>query len=186
MNIPAPIIGILAANSAANALLGGRVYPLLAPQGTAFPCVVVNTSGVTPENTKNGPALLDNVRVQVDAYAPTYAAANDTAEAVRVAMDYYRGMVSYQSVLYPVDSMFYVSQTDMMETEREVYRVMCEYKMRIPRLAETTLPIPPIDITSIFYDDAAALAAGLQPGDWYLLAWGNGYGMAGYMPKKVE
>jgi hypothetical protein len=48
--------------------------------------------------------------------------------------------------------------------------------------------VPPVgDVPLQYYgSDEDAIADGLQVGDWYLLNWGNNYGMAGDVPKKVS
>lgn len=94
MNITGPVIKLIANNSAANALLGGRVYPFVILQNSNYPAAAVNVTGVLPTNTKTDPSDLDVARVQIDIYAPTPAEAGNTASAVRAALDYYSGTVT--------------------------------------------------------------------------------------------
>lgn len=94
MNVSGPIIKIIAANVAANALLAGRVYPSVILQDSAYPCAVVNVSNVRPNNTKTQASNLDIVSVQVDIYGVTPTSAGTVADAVRAALDYYSGTVT--------------------------------------------------------------------------------------------
>lgn len=61
------IIHILKNDSGIQAFCGNpaRVYPMRAPQATAFPRVVVRHLGTEANDTKDGPSELDFERVQV-------------------------------------------------------------------------------------------------------------------------
>lgn len=94
MNITGPIIKLIASNTTANNLLGGRVYPGVIKQNSAYPAAAINVTGVSPTNTKTSPSDLDFCRVQIDIYATTPTVAGQTADAVRGVLDYYTGSVA--------------------------------------------------------------------------------------------
>lgn len=88
MNVSGPIIALIAANATANNLLGGRVYPDVLKQSTAYPAAAINIRDTDPANTKTGPSDIDRVLVQIDVYATTPTDANNASEAIREALDY--------------------------------------------------------------------------------------------------
>jgi hypothetical protein len=185
MNISAPLKGIITNDTNAFALVSDRVFPTLAPQRTAFPLIVITTVNVAPEGTKNAPSKIDNVAVQIDCYGDTYAAAANTAEAVRRAIDYYRGNVEYMSVTYAVDFITFQRGRETIDPDTEKYRYIAEYKVRMSRFAIFEGDVIPATGLQYYASDLEAATAGLEVGDWYLLNWSNIYGMAGDMPKKV-
>lgn len=58
-----------------NALVGGRVFPDVAPEGTAEPWIVYGLAGGTPVVDLDGPDELAHSRLQIDVYS------SDSAEA---------------------------------------------------------------------------------------------------------
>lgn len=69
------------------ALISGRAYPSILPQGATLPCVAFSRISTAHENDLDGHAGLDNLRVQVDCYASTFDGARALAAQVKLAMD---------------------------------------------------------------------------------------------------
>lgn len=85
---------ILKAAPAVAAIVSTRIYPLSAPQGAAVPFVTYQRiSGERTRDTR-GPTGRARSRIQVDGYASGYAAAKTLANAVRQALDGYRGKLA--------------------------------------------------------------------------------------------
>lgn len=85
---------LLVADAGVNAVVAGRVYPVMHPQGAGLPAVVYRrVSGVRvgQHGTVSG---LARPRFQFDCLATTYAAAKGLANLVRVALDHYSGTPS--------------------------------------------------------------------------------------------
>lgn len=82
---------IATASPAVLALLGSnptRLWPAgRAPQNQARPYAVHQVIYGTPENSLSCPATLDNVGIQVDAYAPELGDARAVARALRDAIE---------------------------------------------------------------------------------------------------
>ena len=78
---------ILIAESTVTALVNDRISPVHRAQDEALPCVVLSTVSVVPQNHLHGRPTLDASRVQLDAYAETYAAARELASACRAALE---------------------------------------------------------------------------------------------------
>lgn len=128
MNVTGPIIKLIANNGTSNSLLGGRVYPWVIKQGSAYPAAAVNVTGVSPTNTKTSASDLDFCRVQIDIYAATPTAAAETADAVRGALDYYTGSVTLTGggTEYVEHIQYERELTGFSETP-ELFRIIQEY-----------------------------------------------------------
>ncbi|WP_304615842.1 tail completion protein gp17 [Paracoccus sp. (in: a-proteobacteria)] len=90
---------LLAGNAALAALLPGGVHWRPAPQGTVRPYAVLDEIGTTNEHTMQGPDKLNESRVQVSAYADTYAQAAQIKRAVKAAADGHRGGI-FQGIFH--------------------------------------------------------------------------------------
>lgn len=73
------------------ALLGGRIYPVIAPASAALPFATWRRQSVTREMTLNGPLGMPTVSLAVDIYAESYAAVRQIADRVRAVLDGFRG-----------------------------------------------------------------------------------------------
>ena len=78
---------ILMAAGGVTALVDTRVSPVQRAQDESLPCVVLGIVSTVPQNHLNGAPTLDANRVQLDAYAETYADAREVATACRTALE---------------------------------------------------------------------------------------------------
>jgi hypothetical protein len=101
MTVDTIIFGILSGNSAVTGVVGTKIYPSQAPQSTSFPFVVFETISTMPNNTKSGASEMDKYRIQVTTLSKDNNQANDIADKVRAALDYYKSgdvqLISFQS-----------------------------------------------------------------------------------------
>lgn len=81
----------LVANATVTALLGARVYPVLAPASAALPFVTWRRTGIERSQTLGSPMGVPRVTVEYSIYATTYEQARDVADAMRVCLDGYGG-----------------------------------------------------------------------------------------------
>lgn len=81
------ILDILLADSAVTALVGERISPAMRAQGEDLPCIVLTQVSVTPTTNLDEPPSLDSNRVQLDAFALTYAQARNVVVACRAALE---------------------------------------------------------------------------------------------------
>tara|TARA_R100000750_G_C2321353_1_gene86456 strand:+ start:408 stop:812 length:405 start_codon:yes stop_codon:yes gene_type:complete len=103
MKIGAAIYSVLANDSDVGALVSTRIYPNVAVQKSAFPFVVYQTTGVDPNDTKEGVSTVDGNSFDTLCFADTYTEAVDLATKARVALDRYSGTVAgieVQSIQY--------------------------------------------------------------------------------------
>ena len=101
MTVDSIIFGILSSNSAVTGVVGNKIFPSQAPQTTQFPFIVFETISVMPNNTKSGPSEMDRYRIQVTTLSKENNQANDIADKVRTAFDYYKSLdvqlISFQA-----------------------------------------------------------------------------------------
>lgn len=72
-------------------VIDDRVYPGEIPQGSSFPAITYNLISEQRLLTMQGPTSAVAKRMQIDAWATTFGAAWELAEAIRVALDGFRG-----------------------------------------------------------------------------------------------
>ena len=87
MLIGKAIYNILANDSDVSALVSTRIFPNVAAQKTAFPFIVYQTTGVDPNDTKDGVSTLDGNSLMVLCYSETYTEVADLAQLARIALD---------------------------------------------------------------------------------------------------
>ena len=88
----------LVADPAVAALVGTRVYPVIAPATADLPFVTFRRSGIQREHTLSGPMGMPVVQMTVDMYATTYEGVRELADRVRQALDGY-GTATAESVI---------------------------------------------------------------------------------------
>lgn len=79
----------LVADPAVAAVVGQRVYPVIAPASASLPFLTWRRSGVSRQQTLAGPNGMATVVLIVDAYADTYEQVRDLADRVRATLDGY-------------------------------------------------------------------------------------------------
>ena len=122
------IITRLLADSAVAALVGERVYPIRADQGSALPRLVVTKISGRDDYTMAGPSGLREGRVQVDCYndATLGAAANTAlASAVRLAL----GGLTATVGATRLQGVFLDSERDLFEPDeaRPLFRTSLDF-----------------------------------------------------------
>lgn len=109
---------ILTAAAAVVALVGDRLYPLVAKQAAALPFIVYRRVSTDRVCSLAGESHLEFVRVQVGCYAATYPGAKALAHAVLDAMD------AATTVRSTPDG-----QVDGYESDPELYTVSLDFQV---------------------------------------------------------
>lgn len=121
MNLYEHIYSLLTASVPLVALVGDRIYPLVAPQDSPTPRVVVTgVDGIPVTSLLGFTSGLSDVRVQVDAYSKDF----DEAQAVAKEVD--KVLKSYISVEF---SSVRVSRRDLYEDTTGLNRVSLDFKV---------------------------------------------------------
>jgi hypothetical protein len=132
MNVSGIIANRIAANTAANTLIGGRVYPGVLKQQTTYPAVCVNLISPGPQSTKTQSSDLDLALVQVDIYGSTYTTTAAASIAIRAALDYQAGTWTLTGGdTVDVAHIEYLSERDGYTDNAEMHRRLCEYRICI-------------------------------------------------------
>jgi hypothetical protein len=128
MNSEAAIYGRLSSDATLTALLASTtsIYPEVAPQNAANPCLVYSES--TPEyaDTKDGKSTLDTSIIQVDVYANTIAERNNIGSRVRVLLDRFSGTVNSVAV----QSIQLVYSFKTYDQDSNAYRQTFDFRLR--------------------------------------------------------
>lgn len=90
------IFAVLQAAPSVTALVGGRVFPNMAPQATKRPFVVCTVVSSVPENSLDGSAATRRVNtyMQVDVYGDSYDSAQQAAAAIDLVISDLSGDLS--------------------------------------------------------------------------------------------
>lgn len=126
-NVGKVIKTLLAANADFTALVGTKVYPQRAPQNTDYPYCVYSIISSIPVDTKDRPASLDAVRVQIDIFSNTYAEAQALTGYLRTAIDAKTGTISGVKV----DGILYITEEDLYSEDQDVFGKSSDYSFRI-------------------------------------------------------
>ena len=113
-----------------------RLYPIVAPEQTDFPCVVYTITGVRPYPTKSGAASIDDMFVTVDCYAQDTEAASGhvvvstLSEAVRDSLDR-KTPGTYATV--SIDGVDFVDGSTGFDKQSDVFVSTLDFKFRVKR-----------------------------------------------------
>lgn len=87
------MVTLMNTDSAINALLAGRVYPNLIPEGSPLPALQYQQISDVPVMAHTGFCNLQTTRYQVTFQAATYAAVRQLARAIKRRFNGYKGVV---------------------------------------------------------------------------------------------
>ena len=119
----AAVRAILIADETVLGLVSSRIYPMKLPQGPTMPAITYSRISGPRIETMAGPSGMAFPRVQVDSWASTYAGVKALADAVRKALDGYRGTI----VSIRVGGIIMDGELDLYEPGVEEYRVTQDY-----------------------------------------------------------
>jgi len=94
----AAVRSALVDNATVAAIIGTRIYPVIAPASAAAPFATYRRSAVQRSQSLSGPTGVTTVILSLDLYAESYQAVRELADVCRVALDGYGG-VTADSVL---------------------------------------------------------------------------------------
>ena len=83
----------LIASAAVTALVGNRIFPILAPTTAALPFITYRRTGIQRIQAFVGPVGRPTVTVDFEVLATTYEGARDLADKCRLALDGWGGTV---------------------------------------------------------------------------------------------
>lgn len=110
-------------NAGVNALVSGRIYPQTLPQNVVLPAIVYSQISSVRGSSHSGTSGFASCRFQVDIWATTYYQASTVANAVRTALDNYKGVMGSSNV----GSAFLENELDGFDPETQSQRVIQDY-----------------------------------------------------------
>lgn len=85
MSILTLVYESMANDAGVSAIVGDRIYPLLAPENTSIPFVTYSKVTVVPENVIRGNASIERGTFIISCYASTSLSSNAIASAIKAA-----------------------------------------------------------------------------------------------------
>lgn len=112
-----------------TALISTRVYLERIPQGATVPCLTYQRISTTRELTHDvsGSAGTARVRVQFDAWATTYLSAKAIADALRAALNGFKGTITSGSDTVVVQAALIEAESSEPDLDAELSRVRSDY-----------------------------------------------------------
>jgi hypothetical protein len=124
------LFSLITANAAITAIVGTKVYPLLAAQGALMPYIVYKKVSNVFNDTKSGQGDINQYRMQVDVYTTSYAQGLEVQQLLRETLDRVtRGTVAGSFV----DGIKILSEDDMHLEDPAVLLFSQDYQIRILR-----------------------------------------------------
>lgn len=132
--IEAAIVALIKAGDA-KAIVGSRVYPIIAPedvQRSADAFIVYERISGSPAHTTQGPSGLAWARIEVRAWAKTYLVAKQLAKVIRngdgtPGIDGHSGVVAIASGSVDVNSILSSDDRDLYDDELKLFGVSVDY-----------------------------------------------------------
>lgn len=127
------IYAILTASAALSAIVGTRIYPDIGTQRGAYPLITYSVVSSVPYDTKNGPATVEQVRVQVDVHTYTMTQATQINVLVRSILDRYPTATAIGGIV--IDGIQYAGMNpDDYDDKTKIYMKSQDFFIRVKEL----------------------------------------------------
>lgn len=133
MNISGPIRKLIADNAPAFALVADRVYPIVANQERGYPCAAIRRKGGRESATHTQSSDVDLVICHIVILAATAASVYVVDDAIRTAIDRYRGIVTFGGEATNIDGIKYLESDDDYNETANAYQITSVYQIRVKR-----------------------------------------------------
>lgn len=124
------IYTLLSTDADITAVVGNRIFPVIAKIDGRKPAIIYHTVGTRPTDFKDGPSDIDFITVQIDVYADDYGIASNLAELVRRRLDRYPHSTVSGVHLAGVS---YTNGGNAWEDGDKRIRISSDYQFRIRR-----------------------------------------------------
>jgi hypothetical protein len=119
VSIEETIFTRLSTHAGLVALVGVRIYPLVAPEGVTKPFVIYQKISTGTVHAMSADPSLESPRFQVSAYGDTYASAKTVVAQILDALRDYTNATIQRS--------FYENSSDFYEPETSLYHVPVDF-----------------------------------------------------------
>lgn len=124
--IEAGLVSLLNGTSAITNLCAGRIYPVVMPELGQPPCIVYQLVSSVSQYSNDGPSGFVTARMQLTAWAASYADAKALDAAVRAALDGYTGTLPDGT---DVANVLIDNGLDYYEKDSRLFRVSTDYRV---------------------------------------------------------
>lgn len=114
----------LIADSNVSSLISTRVYPLILPDESVLPSVTYQRISTVRDYATTGPVSLSRIRLQIDTWSLTYAAAKQVDMAIRASLESFSGTLPDGTVVSEIQV---DSSQDLYESSARYYRVSTDF-----------------------------------------------------------
>ena len=125
--IEAALRAYLLEDVALAALIGTRIYPVVMPQKPDLPAVTYLRVTGSRVHSNDGPSGLSSPRFQFDCWALTYLGARAVAEALRLRLDGFKGLIGGSPARHDIQGVFFETEREFYESETKLYRHSGDY-----------------------------------------------------------
>lgn len=116
---------IIVADSATNALISGRFYPMIAPQGAASPFITYQKIDTIPVHALGTTSKAEGARFQLDCWAKTVPIVKDLANKLKAAID---GVIT-TALGVQIFGIVLLNEIDFYEEDSELYRISLDFRV---------------------------------------------------------
>lgn len=92
LSIGKVVYNILSSDNNLKKIIGDKIYPLIADEGTTFPFVIYSRIGIDQQSSKD--STDDEIRVLVQVAANNYQQSVEIAELIRSILEHWTGTVN--------------------------------------------------------------------------------------------
>lgn len=128
MIVSKAIYNILSNHTGLTDLVGTRIYPVVAAQQAALPYVVFDVPRTEPVNRTSGKARMNQIQVNVSAFATRYDDACSIAEQVKTALDRVAA-ATYNGVVLQV--VLFADEYNIFHDEDDTHEIQTEYRVSL-------------------------------------------------------
>jgi hypothetical protein len=105
-------------------MVGEKIYPMKVAQNVVYPALSYQTVSTVPAECLGDTSKLDEVRIQISVFSRFYDQAFDIDQAVRGALDQYRGELKGYKLYIS-----YVGSRDLYEEDAQIFHRSTDYKV---------------------------------------------------------
>lgn len=126
MSIETDLYQYLAAYTGLASLVGTRIFPIVAPQSTAMPCVVFIKVSNDRKYSHGGFSGLSETRFQLSCYAEKYETDGATVGALAIAAQVTAAMEAWPGAA-GIQAVFADSERHIYEEETGIYHIPLDF-----------------------------------------------------------
>lgn len=118
------IVALLRADATLTGLIGNRIYAVIVPEPTVYPCLSYQVVSASPEYTLDSKRC-GAKRIQFDAWGTSYSDCKNVLRALSKVLELFRGLLPDGTRALLI---YNVLELDQFESDGRVYRSLADYR----------------------------------------------------------